>query len=117
LFVRHRALPGKRDEVRCIWEKYVRPRAEANPDHVAYYFCYDANDPDVICVFQLYTSASAVSEFLGGDWYPKYLAEVGAVVAASPQLTPAALVWSKQVDVPEAQAQDAEPGAAADGGA
>jgi hypothetical protein len=37
LFVRHKALPGKREEARRIWEKHVRPRVEKNPDHLAYY--------------------------------------------------------------------------------
>ena len=56
LFIRHQARPGLRDEVRRIWEKHVRPRVEANPDHEAYYFCFDEADPDVICVFQMSTA-------------------------------------------------------------
>ncbi|MGL4460534.1 MAG: putative quinol monooxygenase [Planctomycetia bacterium] len=100
LFVRHQALPGKRDDVRRIWEKYVQPRAAVNPGHLAYYFCYDIGDPDVICVFQLYLDETAVTEFLGGEWYPEYLAEVGTAVAAPPQLTRASLVWAKPVAEP-----------------
>ena len=46
LFVRHKALPGKREEARRIWEKHVRPRVEKNPDHLAYYFCFEDGDPD-----------------------------------------------------------------------
>ena len=95
LFVRHRAKPGCRDDVRRVWEKYVRPRVEANAAHEAYYFCFDANDPDVICVFQLYRNPDAMTEFMAGAWYPDYLAEVSRLVAEPPQLTPAALVWTK----------------------
>jgi quinol monooxygenase YgiN len=95
LFVRHRAKPGMREEVRRVWEKHVRPRAATNPNHLAYYFCYDDNDPDVVCVFQLFSHADATAEFLAGDWYPIYLAEVGAVVADPPHLTTATLVWAK----------------------
>jgi len=86
LFIRHQALPGRRDEVRRIWEHHVKPRVEANPAHEAYYFCYDQQDPDVICVFQLYSSEAALREFLGGTWYPGYLTEVAQVVAAPPQI-------------------------------
>lgn len=32
LFIRHQAQPGKRDEVRRVWEKYVKPR-ETCPHH------------------------------------------------------------------------------------
>jgi quinol monooxygenase YgiN len=95
LFVRHQAQPGKRDDVRGVWEKYVKPRAAANPAHEAYFFCYDSNDPDVICVFQLYSSEEAAKEFLSGEWYAEYLGEVAKVVAAPPQISPASLVWSK----------------------
>lgn len=95
LFIRHQAQPGKRDDVRRVWEHFVKPRAAANPAHEAYYFCYDRADPDVICVFQLYSSVEAMQEFLSGDWYPDYLREVGRFVAAPPQITPADLVWAK----------------------
>ena len=77
LFVRHKALPGRRDDVRRVWEKHVKPRAAANPGHEAYYFCYDSKDVDVICVFQLYSDTAAMESFLEGAWYPEYLAEVG----------------------------------------
>lgn len=100
LFIRHQAQPGKREEVRRIWEKHVKPRVEANPAHEAYYFCHDEKNADVICVFQLYSSAAAMEEFLSGEWYPGYLAEVGAVVAAPPQITPAALMWAKNAPAP-----------------
>ncbi len=95
LFVRHQARPGQRDDVKRLWEQHVRPRAADNPGHLAYYFCYDTADPDVICVFQLFANETAGAEFLNGAWYPEYLSEVGTVVAAPPQLTRAALVWAK----------------------
>lgn len=95
LFVRHKALPGKRDDVRRVWEKHVKPRAAANPGHEAYYFCYDDKDADVICVFQLYSDTSAMESFLAGAWYPEYLAEVGQFVAVPPEITPADLIWAK----------------------
>lgn len=95
LFIRHKAKPGKREAVQAVWEKHVKPRAAANPDHLAYYFCHDETDADVVCVFQLYASREAMQAFLSGAWYPGYLAEIGELVAAAPQISPAALVWSK----------------------
>lgn len=95
LFIRHQAQPGKRDDVRRVWEKFIKPRAEANPDHEAYFFCYDNADADVICVFQLYKSQAAMEDFLKGEWYAEYLREVGEFVATPPQITPADLIWAK----------------------
>lgn len=40
LFIRHQAQPGKRDDVRRVWEHFVMPRAAANPAHEAYYTNY-----------------------------------------------------------------------------
>lgn len=96
LFIRHKTKPGLRPAMQAIWEKHVKPRAEANPHHLAYYFCFDDSDPDVVCVFQLYENKEAMSAFLSDDWYPLYLAEVADVVAESPQVRPASLVWQKQ---------------------
>lgn len=100
LFVRHTALPGRRSDVQRIWEQHVKPRAEANPDHEGYYFCHDDSDPDVICVFQVYSSEAALKAFVGGDWYPGYLAEIAQVVAAPPTLSQASLVWAKPIFAP-----------------
>ena len=78
-----------------IWEKHVKPRAEVNPEHLSYYFCFDSTDPDVISVFQLYASEEAMRTFLAADWYPEYLREVGTVIADAPVISPAELVWRK----------------------
>jgi quinol monooxygenase YgiN len=96
LFIRHQAKPGRRDDVRRVWEMFVKPRAAANPGHEAYYFCYDDADPDTICVFQLYSGKEAMDAFLAGEWYPDYLKAVGEVVVAPPQISPASLVWQKE---------------------
>lgn len=96
LFVRHQAQPGKRDHVRRIWQKHVQPRVEANPTHEAYFFCYDDNDPDVICVFQLYSDRNSMQNFLQGTWDAEYLKEVSQFIASPPQLTPTGLVWAKE---------------------
>jgi quinol monooxygenase YgiN len=94
VFIRHRALPGKRDEVRRIWEEHLRPRAEANPAHEAYFYCYD-DDPDVICVFQQYSDREASRAFLEGPWYAAYVREVAAVTAQAPEVRVATTVWAK----------------------
>ncbi|MBA3241971.1 MAG: hypothetical protein H0T60_12155 [Acidobacteria bacterium] len=66
LFIRHRAKPGRREDIRRVWEKHVKVRVEANPAHEAYFFCYDDGDPNVIRVFQLYTDPASMQDFLSG---------------------------------------------------
>ena len=95
LFVRHRSKPGKRDRVKQVWQQYVQPRAAENPAHEAYFFCYDDNDPDVICVFQLLSSSEAVRDFMAGAWYPEYLERVSDHVLEPPQINTATPMWIK----------------------
>jgi quinol monooxygenase YgiN len=97
LFIHHNALPGRREDVRRIWEEYVKPRVTSNLDHEEYFFCYDESNPDAISVFQLYPDKEAMTTFLNGDWYPDYLKAISKVVATPPQITPASLVWQKHV--------------------
>jgi len=54
LIVKNKTLPGKRDEVRVVWEKHMAPAIAANPGHIAYFYCFDNSDPDAICAFQQY---------------------------------------------------------------
>jgi quinol monooxygenase YgiN len=95
LFIKHRTLPGKRDEVQKVWEKHMAPAIAANPGHAAYFYCFDNSDPDSICAFQLYASAEASREFLKTDSYAAYLKEVEPLLSGPPQVTALTPMWSK----------------------
>jgi quinol monooxygenase YgiN len=96
LFIKHRALPGKRDEVHRIWEKHLQPNIAANPAHEAYFYCYDDDDPDAICVFQQYADRAASQDFLAAPWYAAYLSEVTPFLSGQPEIRAATPVWSKR---------------------
>jgi hypothetical protein len=36
VFIEHRVRPGQRDDVRTVWERWLRPAIEANDAHEAY---------------------------------------------------------------------------------
>ncbi len=95
LFIRHKALPGRRDEVRRIWEKHLRPRIAANAAHAAYAYCYDDADPDAICVFQLYDDKAGAPAFVQQPWFPAYEAEVAPLLAGGSEFRSATPVWVK----------------------
>lgn len=95
LFIRHKTQPGKRDEVRLVWEKHMAPAISANPDHTAYFYCFDDADPDSICAFQQYSSAEAAQDFLKTPNYLAYLQEVEPLLAGPPHVTTLTPVWSK----------------------
>jgi quinol monooxygenase YgiN len=95
LFIRHQTQPGRRDDVRAVWERHMRPAIAANPGHEAYFYCYDDADADVICAFQQYADAGAARDFLATASYAAYLREVEPLLAGPPQVTAVTPVWSK----------------------
>lgn len=54
LIIKHKMQPGKRDEVRTVWERRMEPVVSTNPGHTAYIYCFDNADPDSISAFQVY---------------------------------------------------------------
>ena len=95
LIIKHKTRPGKRDEVRKVWERHMAPAVSANPGHIAYYYCFDNADPDAILAFQQYVSAEAAGEFLKTDSYAAYLQEVEPLLSGPPQVTALTPMWSK----------------------
>ena len=95
LFIKHQTRPGKRDDVRAIWERHLQPSIARNPGHEAYCYGFDHDDPDCICAFQQYASVEASQAFLRTDSYAAYLAEVGALLLGPPQITTITPVWIK----------------------
>ena len=59
LFIQHKTLPGKRDEVQRVWRKHMMPAIRANEGHEAYFYCF-GSDPDTICAFQQYTDSDSM---------------------------------------------------------
>jgi len=79
LFIRHTAKPGKRDEVRRIWERcdYVAG-SDRQP---AYFYCNDDNDPNTIVVFQLHAGEDSGTAFKQQPWYKDYERETEGLLA------------------------------------
>ena len=95
LFIKHKTRPGKRDEVRRIWEKHLKPRIAENAAHQAYYYCYDDNDPVTICVFQLYADRSSPQAFVKASWYAAYEQEVSPLLTGQSEFRAATPLWIK----------------------
>ena len=95
LIIKHRTQPGKRTEVRRVWEKHMAPAIASNPGHTAYFYCFDNSDPDSICAFQQYSSLEASQDFLKTSSYTAYLKDVDALLAGPSQVTALTPMWSK----------------------
>ncbi len=96
LIITHQTQPGKRDEVRKAWEEHLAPAISANPNHTAYFYCFNNENPDSISAFQQYASAEASQEFLMTDSYAAYLNAVEPLLLGPPQVTTLTPVWTKK---------------------
>ena len=96
LMIKHQTQPGKRNEVRKVWERHMAPAIAENPGHSAYFYCFDNGDPDSISAFQQYTSVEASQAFLTTDSYVAYLKDVEPLLAGPPQVTALTPVWTKE---------------------
>ena len=95
LFIRHTALPGKRDEVRRVWEKYAQAHVAGSAGQLAYFYCYDDTDPDAIVVFQLHADGDSAKEFVKQPWYADYQRETEALLAGPSEFRMATPQWTK----------------------
>lgn len=96
LFIKHRSLPGKRDAVRDVWQRHMQPHIEQHSAHEAYFYCFDGDDPDSICVYQQYSDRESAQAFLRMPNYARYLREVEPLLAGQPEITTATPVWVKR---------------------
>lgn len=73
----------------------MQPAIARNPAHLAYIYTFDSSDPDVIRVFQQYTSPEEATAFLHGPWYAAYLEAVEPFLVGEPELHTVHVCWSK----------------------
>lgn len=95
LLIKHKTKPGKRDEVRAVWQRHMQPLITSNPAHEAYFYCLDDNDPDGIVAFQQYTDRASSQAFLKTDGYAAYLAEVEPLLQGPPEVLCLTPLWIK----------------------
>ena len=95
LIVTARTQPGRRDDVRALWDRHLRPRAEANQAQELYLFCEDADDADAFHLVEVYTDPGAAQENARAPWFADYMREVGPLLAGRPRMISARPVWAK----------------------
>ena len=96
VIIEHRVRPGSRDAVHAVWDERLRPAIAANPDHEAYAYMFDADDPDVIRAFQQYTDADAAAAFLATPAYAAYVEAVAGLLLGPPTVTRTDIIWTKE---------------------
>lgn len=95
LFIRHQAKPGRRDDVRRIWERHARDYVAGSNGQLTYCYSYDDNDPDAILVFQLHADQDSGQDFVKQPWFADYERETAALLAKPSEFRMATPQWVK----------------------
>ena len=97
--VRHKAKPGRRDDLRRVWEKYARDYVAGSNVALTYYYCYDDNDPDTIIAFQVAADQASAREFVKQPWFADYQRETAALLAGPSEIRTATPQWVKGTEI------------------
>jgi quinol monooxygenase YgiN len=92
-----RAQPGKRDEVRRLFEAYLAPHATANASQPIVVWCADNGDPDAFYLWEVYTDPAAMEANGRALWFGEYMGAVGPLLDGQPEVTTAMPMWTKPV--------------------
>jgi quinol monooxygenase YgiN len=95
LYIRLKAQPGKREEVRRVWEKYARSYIASNGAQIAYFYGFDDHDPDVIVAYQVYSAELATDDFVKQPWYSNFATETEALLAEPSEFCSITPQWIK----------------------
>ena len=95
LILRVKARPGRRDELRALWDEHLRPRAEANPAQELYLYCYDVEDPDTIHMVEVYGDRDAMAANASTPWFGEYMRVAAPLIDGRPEMITAEPVWAK----------------------
>jgi len=95
LILKVRAQPGKRDQLRALWDEHLRPRAEANAAQELYLYCYDTEDPDAVHIVEVYGDPAAMAQNAGAPWFSEYMRAAAPLIDGRPEMATAEPVWAK----------------------
>lgn len=97
LIVRTKTQPGKRDEVRKLFEKHLAPRALANDAQEVEVWCDDDKDADTFYLFEIYNNAEALQANSQAVWFWDYLKEAQPLLTGESEVVMATPRWAKGV--------------------
>ena len=95
MFVKAKTQPGKREQMKQIWEKIVKQRVEGEENVEHYFFCYAIEDDDTICIFELSKDPSGFDAAMKSDWFLDYMEQLKPLLVDPPEVIMTTPVWVK----------------------
>lgn len=96
IIVRIRAKPGKREDIRALWEQRLKPRAEDCDAIDVYFACNDDNDENVLLVFEHYTDREIFQQNVQSTWMAEWVVEVSPLLDGEPEASFGSPFWVKK---------------------
>lgn len=95
LMVKFTTKPGKRDELKALWEKYVKPHAAKSDEIEFSCYCFDHQDENSIILFELLRSGDTLQTAYRSDWFKEYMSEMEQLLAGPPMVMTGNPIWIK----------------------
>ena len=95
LSVKIKCQPGKRDDVKAIWEQHTKPHAASNDKVQFSCYSFAQEDPDTIILFEVLSDSDVLTSLYREEWFKAYLAAMGPLLAGPPEITTGTPVWIK----------------------
>jgi quinol monooxygenase YgiN len=99
IIIKGKARPGKRDEVRMLFEKHLGPRAAANVSQEVVVWSADNAEPDTFYLYEVYGDATAMETNARAPWFAEYMGAVGPLLQGQPEVTAATPMWMKPMTI------------------
>lgn len=95
LIIKTKCQPGKRDEVRNLWNEHLKERALENPAQEVIVYCYDSQNENAFYLFEIYSSQQAFEAASGAPWFWEYMKAAGSLLDGQPEVIMAKPVFAK----------------------
>lgn len=79
--------PGKREELRALFERLLAPAAQANDAQRFVAFCLDHREPDRFFLFEIYSSAAAMQANAQNPAFAEYMQASMPLLSAPPEMS------------------------------
>ncbi|MEZ4670456.1 MAG: hypothetical protein R3E39_21320 [Anaerolineae bacterium] len=86
MLIKTQTQPGKRDDVRKLYEAQLMPRARQNADQEVVVFINDMQNENVFYIFEVYSSAEASQANAQAPWFWDYMKAVGPLLDGQPEV-------------------------------
>ena len=98
-FIKVKAQPGKREQVKQIWEKIVKPRVEGEEGVEHSFLCYAIEDDDTICLFEFIKDPAKFEAATKSDWFLDYMEQLKPLLVRPPERIMTTPVWAKEASI------------------